>query len=116
MALRHRFIVADLNRIGGIEALHSVIPHKHGRNAVIRGRDVEELMETDLERAGLELTIVIGLGFTEAEVPFDERGAIACIFRKLGAVAMVVGMSSGASPFETPLFKPTHISATNTAR
>ena len=42
-------------------------------------------METDLERAGLELTIVIGLGFTEAEVPFtDERGAIACIFEQTG--------------------------------
>ena len=56
-----RLVVADLDRVGRVEADDAVVLDVHAGHAVAGGGDDEAVVEADLQRAGLDLAVPVEL-------------------------------------------------------
>jgi len=69
-----RFLVADPQRIGGVEVLHATALDERLRHAVVCGGQEEAMVEANVKRARPQLAVPVRRGIAEAEVPFADGG------------------------------------------
>ena len=76
LTMRAEFLgVIHGNRVRRIESDHPMILHEDQRRLAVGARHSEEGIEADLQRAGLQLLVIVRLGCAaKAIVPLAERG------------------------------------------
>jgi hypothetical protein len=82
-AVADPFVVADPDRVRGIEPDDMAVLDIDGRNAVASGGHDERVLEAHVVGTRGDLAVPVGAGLrTEAEVPFaDDAGGIAGLLR-----------------------------------